>query len=69
MGNDVIFKGTNGKLIIILNPSIPFQELKGHFVEKLKKSKQLLMGYEAIIEFKGRELNEEEELELLNILD
>jgi len=69
MGNNVIFKGSNGKLIIILNPVIPFQELKEHLVEKLKKSKQLLMGYEAIIEFKGRELKEEEELELLNIVD
>lgn len=69
MGNNVIFKGSNGKLIIILNPVIPFQELKDHLVEKLKKSKQLLMGYEAIIEFRGRELKEEEELELLNIVD
>jgi len=69
MGNNVIFKGSNGKLVIILNPAIPFQELKDHLVEKLKKSRQLLMGYEAVIEFKGRELNEEEELELLNIVD
>ena len=69
MGNNVIFKGSNGKLVIILNPEISFEELKDHLVEKLKKSKQLLMGYEAVIEFKGRELNEEEELELLNIVD
>lgn len=69
MGNNVIFKGSNGKLVIILNPDISFEELKDHLVEKLKKSKQLLMGYEAVIEFKGRELNEEEELELLNIVD
>lgn len=69
MGNNVIFKGSNGKLVIILNPAIPFQELKDHLVEKLKKSRQLLTGYEAVIEFKGRELNEEEELELLNIVD
>ncbi|MGB6129483.1 MAG: septum site-determining protein MinC [Psychrilyobacter sp.] len=69
MGNNVIFKGSNGKLIIILNPAISFQELKEHLVEKLKQSKQLLMGYEAIIEFKGRELKEVEELELLNIVD
>lgn len=69
MGNNVIFKGSNGKLVIILNPAIPFQELKDHLVEKLKKSRQLLMGYEAVIEFKGRELNEEEELELLNIVN
>ncbi|UUV18973.1 septum site-determining protein MinC [Fusobacteria bacterium ZRK30] len=69
MGNNVIFKGSNGKLVIILNPDISFEELKDHLVEKLKKSKQLLTGYEAVIEFKGRELSEEEELELLNIVD
>lgn len=69
MGNNVMFKGSNGKLIIILNPSIPFQELKGYLVEKLRQSKQLLIGYEAVLEFKGRELNENEELELLNIVD
>ncbi|OQY42593.1 MAG: hypothetical protein B6227_01650 [Fusobacteriia bacterium 4572_74] len=69
MGNNVIFKGSNGKLIIILNPTISFQKLKDHLAKKLMKSKQLLMGYEAVIEFKGRELNEDEELELLNIVD
>lgn len=69
MGNNVIFKGSNGKLVIILNPTISFYELKDHLVEKLRQSKQLLMGYEAIIEFKGREMNENEELELLNIID
>jgi septum site-determining protein MinC len=42
MGNNVIFKGSNGKLVIILNPIISFQELKDHLLEKLKKSKQLL---------------------------
>jgi len=69
MGNNVIFKGSNGKLIIILNPTIPFQELKDHLVKKLEKSKQLLMGYETALEFKGREISEEEELELLDIVN
>jgi septum site-determining protein MinC len=69
MGNNVIFKGSNGKLVIILNPIISFQELKDHLLEKLKKSKQLLIGYEAIIEFKGRKINEDEEFELLNIIN
>jgi septum site-determining protein MinC len=69
MGNNVIFKGSNGKLIIILNPTIPFQELKDELIKKLEKSSQLLMGYEAIIEFQGREIDEDEELELLNIVD
>ncbi|MCS5421481.1 MULTISPECIES: septum site-determining protein MinC [Psychrilyobacter] len=69
MGNNVIFKGSNGKLVIILNPAIPFQELKDHLLKKLKQSRQLFMGYEAVIEFKGREIDEEEELELLNIID
>ena len=52
MGNNVIFKGSNGKLVIILNPIISFQELNGHLVKKLEQSKQLFMGYQAIIEFK-----------------
>ncbi len=69
MGNNVMFKGSNGKLIIILNPTIPFQELKDDLVEKLEKSSQLLMGYEAVIEFKGRDMEEKEELELLSIVD
>lgn len=69
MGNNVIFKGSNGKLVIILNPIISFQELKDHLLEKLKKSKQLLMGYEAIIEFKGRKISEDEEFELLDIIN
>jgi len=69
MVNNVMFKASNGKLIIILNPIISFQELKKYLFKKLRKSKQLLKGYEAVIEFKGRELNEEEEVELLNIID
>ena len=69
MGNNVIFKGSNGKLLIILNPIITFEELKGDLLDKLKKSEQFLMGYEAIIEFKGREIDENEEVELLSIID
>ncbi|MEI6857412.1 septum site-determining protein MinC [Psychrilyobacter sp.] len=69
MKNNVIFKGSNGKLIIILNPSISFQELKDHLVKKLEKSKQLFIGYQSIIEFKGRKMDEDEELELLNIVN
>lgn len=69
MGNNVIFKGSNGKLIIILNPEIPFEELKDNLLEKLKKSEKMLEGHEAIIEFKGRELTETEEIELLKIID
>ena len=69
MGNNVIFKGSNGKLVIILNPIISFEELKDYLVKKLVKSRKLLSGYEAVIEFKGRKLSEKEELELLNIID
>ena len=69
MGNNVIFKGSNGKLLIILNPIVTFEELKGDLLDKLKESKQFLMGYEAIIEFKGRVIGEDEEIELLSIID
>ena len=69
MGNDVIFKGSNGKLLIILNPVITFEELKAGLADKLRQSKQFLMGYEAVIQFKGRDISEDETIELLSIIN
>ena len=44
-------------------------QIPGLLSSQMAYDPEVLTNYEAVIEFKGRELNEEEELELLSIVD
>lgn len=66
--NSVIFKGKNDGILILLDDKISFDELKQVFKEKLQKSSNFFKGANISITFKGRDLSESEEIELLNII-
>ena len=66
--NHVIFKGTKNGINILLEKTIPFSELKMLFEKKVVESSKFFEGVKTSIAFQGRELSEEEEQILLNIL-
>lgn len=66
--NSVIFKGIADGLIIILDNTISFEQLKDALLKKVIQTKNFFEDANISITFKGRELNEEEEMELLQII-
>ncbi len=66
--NSVIFKGKKGGILIILDDKITFDELKTTFEEKILQAGNFFKGANLSITFKGRNLEENEEMELLNII-
>lgn len=66
--NYVVFKGKKNGIVILLDESIPFLQLKDIFKEKVSDAKKFFGVGKTSISFKGRELTEDEETELLNIM-
>lgn len=66
--NSVIFKGVPNGLIIILDEKISFENLKEEFLAKVIKAKDFFEDANISITFKGRDLSEQEEIELLKII-
>ena len=66
--NAVILKGRKDGITISLDPVIPFVELKEHFQKRVVDTKQFFEGAKSNVSFTGRNLTEEEELELLDII-
>ena len=66
--NSVIFKGRNGGIHIILDEKILFEDLKTIFREKVSEASAFFGDTNISITFKGRDLTELEESELLNII-
>jgi len=66
--NSVIFKGKNDGILIILDNKITFNELKTAFEEKVLQAGNFFRGANLSVTFKGRDLEETEEMELLNII-
>lgn len=66
--NIVEFKGTKNGLIIQLNEISDFQMIVNQLVEKLEKAKKFFKGAK-VVAIEGRELTENEEEEILNIIN
>lgn len=66
--NSVIFKGRNDGILIILDSEIPFEELKENLEKKVLDAKGFFSGAKTSVTFKGRELSDENEFELLEII-
>lgn len=66
--NAVILKGRKDGITISLDPVMPFGELKAHFRKRVADTRQFFEGAKSNISFTGRNLSEEEELELLDII-
>lgn len=66
--NCVIFKGTKDGLVVLLSPEIDFATLKKYLRKKTQDAKKFFQGAKVSLMFKGRDLNEEEQYELLKII-
>jgi len=66
--NSVIFKAKKDKLIIILDKSVSFDILKEELILKIDDSKGFFYNSKLSIFFKGRELSDIEEEELIKII-
>ncbi len=66
--NSIIFKGKNNGIQIILDNKMSFNELKTAFENKIKSAKNFFKDADLSISFKGREINELEEKELIDII-
>jgi len=68
MGNQVIIKGKNDRLVIALNPKSDFLELCDILKTKILEAKNFIGNSRMAIEFSGRKLTSEEEDILIGIL-
>lgn len=66
--NSVIFKGIPNGMLIMLDSQISFEELKIALNKKVIQAKDFFEGANISITFKGRDLSENQELELLEII-
>ena len=66
--NTIVFKATKDGLIILLDETIPFEELKSNLSQKVIDSKNFFGDTKTNIFFKGRELNTDEENTLVEII-
>lgn len=66
--NSVVFKGHQNGILLILDDKINFNELKEALKKKVLDARDFFDGANTAITFKGRNLSEKEELELLEIV-
>jgi septum site-determining protein MinC len=66
--NSVIFKGRKDGIIIVLDRGVDFTEIKEALTDKMADAKGFFMDGKTAITFKGRELSDEQEQILLDII-
>lgn len=66
--NSVVFKGHQNGILLILDDKIEFSKLKEALTKKVMDARDFFEGANTAITFKGRNLSEAEELELLDIV-
>lgn len=68
MNNSVVIKGNKYGIIVVLSPEVPFEELKLLIAEKFKESSKFFDNAKMAISFEGRQLTNDEEREILDII-
>jgi len=66
--NAVVIKGERDKLTVLLDPDVSFADIKKQLIKRINKTKHFYEGAMADVSFTGRDLSEEEEQELLDII-
>lgn len=66
--NIVIFKGVTNGISVILDKDAPFEDIEISLLEKVKNAKSFFEDANISINFKGRDLLEDEEAKLLEII-
>lgn len=68
MKNSVVIKGNAYGIVAILDKDIPFKELLDDISKKFRESAKFFKNAKMAITFEGRQLTEEQEREILNII-
>ncbi|MDE6852015.1 MAG: septum site-determining protein MinC [Lachnospiraceae bacterium] len=68
MKEKVVIKGTKSGIILVLDADVSYEELKKGVAEKFEKSAGFLGEAEKAIAFQGRELTDEQKIELIDII-
>lgn len=66
--NDVVIKSNKYGLTIILNPDTDYTELKKILIEKISSASKFFSSAKVAIAFEGKELTQEEQMELLDVI-
>ncbi len=69
MNNSVIIKGTKSGIIVVLDSNMDFEELKENVARKFEESAKFLGNASMALSFEGRELTNDEQRELLNVIN
>jgi len=69
MNNSVVIKGNKYGINLVLNPDVPFEELKLLIAEKFKESSKFFENATMAISFEGRELSIGEQTEILDLIE
>lgn len=69
MNNSVIIKGTKSGIIVVLDPKMEFEELKQNIAVKFKESAKFLGNATMALSFEGRNLTNDEQREILDIIN
>lgn len=67
-GNLVVFKGTADGIVVMLDEQADFEDVIDHFKQKLNESKAFFKGSKVNIRFKGRDLDKDQQDELMRLL-
>ena len=66
--NSVIFKGRKDGIVIVLDKDTAFDEIRKALADKMSDAKGFFRAGKTAITFKGRELSDEQEQDLLDII-
>lgn len=69
MKNSVVIKGNKYGIIVILDDSMPYEDLKNDIVYKFSSSKSFLGKSSIAVTFEGRKLSNDEEKEIISIIE
>ena len=68
MNNSVVIKGNKYGIVVVMDPEVPFEELKENLVEKFQSASKFFDKAKMALSFEGRKLSSAEEQEILNII-
>lgn len=68
MKETVVIKGTKSGIILALDDSIPYEQLKRDIAEKFRSSDKFLGEVSKAISFRGRKLDDEQQEEIISII-
>lgn len=68
MKETVVIKGTKSGIILALDSSLPYEQLKKDIADKFRSSDEFLGSASKAISFQGRELSDEQQEEIISII-